>query len=229
VLIQAAPTSAETDFLLGLAEQTPFVAGVVGWVDLEAPDAAHRIAALAARPKLVGLRPMMQDLADDRWMLGQAIEPAIEAMWAEGLTFDALIRPRHLPILLEFASRFPALDIVIDHAAKPDIAAGEFAGWAHAIRELARETRIVCKLSGLVTEAKPGWSAQTLRRYVDVLFDAFGADRLMWGSDWPVLNMNGDYAAWARATGQFLSGRSETEREAILGGVANVFYGLDRG
>jgi len=228
VLVQAAPTAAETDFLLRLAETTPFVAGVVGWVDFEADDAAHRVAALAARPKLVGLRPMIQDLADDRWMLGAAIRPAVAAMADEGLTFDALVKPRHIPILGEFAARYPALDIVIDHAAKPDIATGGFDDWARDIRDLAAETRLVCKLSGLVTEAAPGWSAQTLRPYVDVLVEAFGADRLMWGSDWPVLNLNGDYAAWMAVAEQLLAGLSETEREAVFGGTASVFYGLDR-
>ncbi|HEY3889493.1 MAG TPA: amidohydrolase family protein [Caulobacteraceae bacterium] len=228
VLVQAAPTDAETDFLLRLAEATPFVAGVVGWVDFESPGAAHRIAALAARPKLVGLRPMIQDLADDRWMLSDAIEPALAATADEGLTFDALIKPRHLPILIEFAARHPALDIVIDHAAKPDIAAGELADWARDIRKLAAQTRLVCKLSGLVTEAAPGWSVGTLRPYVDVLVEAFGADRLMWGSDWPVLNLNGGYAAWLAAAETLLGELSDAECEAIFGGTAGVFYGLDR-
>jgi L-fuconolactonase len=228
VLVQASPTDAETDFLLRLAETTDFVAGVVGWVDFDAHDAGHRIAALAARPKLLGLRPMIQDLPDDRWMLSDAIQPALKAMADEGLTFDALVKPRHLPILSEFAASHPALDIVIDHAAKPDIAAGELADWARDIRRLAAETRLVCKLSGLVTEAGPSWSAETLRPYVDVLVEAFGADRLMWGSDWPVLNLNGSYAAWMSAAETLLGDLSDTEREAIFGGTASVFYGLDR-
>jgi L-fuconolactonase len=228
VLVQAAPTSAETDFLLSLAEAAPFVAGVVGWVDFEAPDAAHRIAALAARPKLVGLRPMIQDIPDERWMLGATIQPAIEAMADEGLTFDALIAPRHIPVLREFAGRHPALDIVIDHAAKPDIAGGGLAPWTRDIRKLAAETRLVCKLSGLATEAAPGWSAETFRPYVDVLIEAFGADRLMWGSDWPVLNLNGNYDAWLETAESLLRGLTGAERETIFGGTANVFYGLDR-
>jgi L-fuconolactonase len=227
VLVQAAPSDAETDFLLRLAETTDFVAGVVGWVDFEAPDAAHRIAALAAREKLVGLRPMIQDIPDPRWMLNEAIEPAIEAIADEGLTFDALIKPIHLPILHEFAGRHPGLDIVIDHAAKPDIAGGALTDWARDIRALAAETRLVCKLSGLVTEAAPGWSAETLQPYVDVLLEAFGADRLMWGSDWPVLNRNGSYAAWTATAETLLASLSETERDAIFGGAAGVFYGLD--
>jgi L-fuconolactonase len=228
VLVQAAPSDAETAFLVRLAETTDFVAGVVGWADFEAGDAAHRIAALAAREKLVGLRPMIQDIADPRWMLNEAIEPAIEAMVEEGLTFDALIKPQHLPILAEFATRHPGLDIVIDHAAKPDIAGGAFDIWARDMRALAAETRLVCKLSGLVTEASPGWSVETLRLYVEVLVEAFGADRLMWGSDWPVLNLNGDYAAWLDAAEALLAGLTDAEREAIFGGTANVFYGLDR-
>ncbi len=228
VLVQAAPTDAETNFLLRLAEATPFVAGVVGWADFEAPDAAHRIAALAARPKLVGLRPMIQDLADDRWMLSEAIQPALKAMADEGLTFDALIKPPHLPILREFAGRHPRLDIVIDHAAKPDIAGGELADWARDMRKLAAETRLVCKLSGLVTEAAPDWSVEIMRPYVEVLIEAFGADRLMWGSDWPVLNLNGSYAAWVAAAEALLGGLSDAERAAIFGGTASVFYGLDR-
>jgi len=228
VLVQAAPSHAETEFLLHLAETADFVAGVVGWTDFEAEDAAHRIAALAAREKLVGLRPMIQDIPDPRWMLNEATRPAIEAMAEEGLTFDALVMPRHLPILGEFAARHPGLDIVIDHAAKPDIAAGAFDVWARDMRALAAQTRLVCKLSGLATEAAPGWSTETLRPYVEVLIEAFGADRLMWGSDWPVLNLNGDYAAWLNAAETLLAGLSEAEREAIFGGTANVFYGLDR-
>jgi L-fuconolactonase len=228
VLVQAAPTAAETDFLLGLAASEPFVAGVVGWVDLEAPDAAHRIAALAARSKLVGLRPMMQDIADVRWMLRETLAPALLAMAEEGLAFDALIFPRHLPVLGEFARRYPGLDIVIDHAAKPGIAHGAIDDWARDIRAIAAETRLVCKLSGLITEAGPGWSTAQLRPYVEVLLEAFGGDRLMWGSDWPVVNLAGSYADWRAAAETLLADRSDDERAAIFGHNASVFYGLDR-
>ena len=228
VLVQAAPTEAETGFLLELAEEEPLVAGVVGWVDFEAEDAAHRVAALAARPKLVGLRPMMQDMADDRWMLREELAPALRAMAEEGLTFDALVFPRHLPTLSEFAHRYPGLDIVIDHAAKPDIAAGALDDWARDIGAIAGETRLVCKLSGLITEAGPGWSAEQLRPYVEVLLEAFGADRLMWGSDWPVVNLAGSYASWRTASETLLASCSNDERAAIFGQTASVFYRLDR-
>jgi len=230
ILVQAAPTEAETDFLLGLADRTEHIAGVVGWTDFEAPDAAHRIAALAARPGLVGLRPMIQDIAADDWMLRPAIAPALKAMAEEGLVFDALVLPRHLKILREFIARNPALDIVIDHAAKPNIATGEIDNWARDMRMLARETMAVCKLSGLATEAAPGWTVDTLRPYVEVLLDAFGADRLMWGSDWPVLNLNGGYARWLDAAEQLTAGLSTGEREAVFGRTAAIFYGIeDRG
>jgi len=227
VLVQAAATAAETNFLLDLAEQTPFVAGVVGWVDFEAPDAPHRIAGLAGRSKLVGLRPMIQDLADDAWMLGKSLTPAFGAMIAHGLTLDALVRPRHLPILLEFAARHPDLSIVVDHGGKPEIAAGALKPWAREIEIIARDTELRCKLSGLVTEAGPGVTLADLRPYIDTLLDAFGPDRLMWGSDWPMVNLNGDYASWFEQVLSALGSRSGSDVEWILGRTAATFYGLD--
>jgi L-fuconolactonase len=146
----------------------------------------------------------------------------------EGLTFDALVFPRHLPVLHTFARRYPGLDIVIDHAAKPDIAGGATKDWAREIRAIAAETRLVCKLSGLVTEAGPNWSPDTLRPYVEVLIEAFGADRLMWGSDWPVVTLAGSYAAWRGAAEGLVAGLSEAEHDAVFGLTASVFYGLDR-
>jgi L-fuconolactonase len=226
VLVQAAPTEAETSFLLDLAEATDFVAGVVGWVDFEAEDAADRIAALAARPRLVGLRPMIQDIPDVRWLLNEAIAPAVEAMVAQGLAFDALVKPDHLPILAEFAARHPGLEIVIDHGAKPDIAGGGLAEWAAIMRGVARDTGIACKLSGLANEAAAGWGVDDLRPYVEVLLEAFGPARLMWGSDWPVVNEAGGYAAWREAAEALTAGCSAQERSLIFGGTAARFYGL---
>jgi L-fuconolactonase len=226
ILIQAAPTPEETDFILALAQATPFVAGVVGWADFEAPETARRIAELAKQPKLVGLRPMIQDLPQTDWMLGPAIQPAIEAMIATGLRFDALIKPVHLPVLLAFARRYPGLRIVVDHAGKPNIAGGEHHGWAGSIQALAGEPNIVCKLSGLVTEAGPNPTPADLRPYVDTLLAAFGPKRLMWGSDWPVLNLNGDYAGWRGGAEALLAGLSIDERECVFGEAAQAFYGV---
>jgi L-fuconolactonase len=226
VLVQAAPTEAETAFLLEIAHATPFVAGVVGWADFEAPDAAGRTAALAADPKLLGLRPMLQDLADDAWILGVALAPVFDAMQAARLRLDALVKPRHLPHLARFLSGRPDLKVVIDHGAKPDIAAGEIAGWSAAIRAIARDTGAVCKLSGLVTEAGEGWTADRLKPFVEVLVEAFGPARLMWGSDWPVVNEAGGYAAWRAAAEALTAQLSAADQALIFGGTAAAFYGI---
>ena len=226
MLVQAAPTPAETEFLLGIAAATPFVAGVVGWVDFESPDVRQAVESLARNPNLLGLRPMLQDLPDDAWIARPAIAPAFEAMEGVGLRFDALVKPRHLPHLARLLSRRPELTAVIDHGAKPDIAAGELSGWAASMRAIARDTGACCKLSGLVTEASLDWREEDLRPFTDVLIDAFGAARLMWGSDWPVVNEAGGYAAW-RATAEALTaGCSEDERSLIFGGTAATFYGI---
>ena len=226
VLVQAAPTEADTQFLLGLARETAFIAGVVGWTDLAAPDAADRIAALARDPHLLGLRPMLQDMADDGWMLSEAIAPAVRAMLSAGLRFDALVLPRHLANLRGFAERYADLPIVIDHGAKPFIAARQIEPWARDMRRLAAETPLLCKLSGLANEAAPGWTADDLRPYSDVLVEAFGPKRLMWGSDWPVLRLAGDYAGWLATAQALTAGLSEDDRSWIFGRTAAAFYGL---
>ncbi len=226
IVVQAAPTEAETNFLIWLAEQTPFIAGVVGWVDFEAPDAASRIARLAAKPKLVGLRPMMQDLPDDEWMLRKELAKPIDAMLRADLCFDALVKPRHLPALAEFVDRYPNLSVVIDHGAKPDIAGAGIDLWSQYIRHIAKSSTAFCKLSGLATEAGPNWSTDTLKLYVDVLLESFGPSRLMWGSDWPVLLEAGDYAGWLAAAETLTKHLSSADRALIFGGTAETFYGL---
>jgi L-fuconolactonase len=228
VLVQAAPTAAETDYLLGLAAETPFVAGVVGWADLEASDAVARIEAMAANRKLLGLRPMLQDLDDDAWILRPRVAPALEAMQAAGLRFDALVTPRHLPHLAQLLAARPELKVVIDHGAKPDVAGGGSSDWATQMRDIAADTGAHCKLSGLVTEAGGRWSEETLKPYVEVLLEAFGPARLMWGSDWPVVNEAGGYAAWHSAAATLTEGCSQDERDMIFGGAAQAFYGIGR-
>jgi L-fuconolactonase len=230
ILVQAAPTGAETDYLLDLAAGTPFVAGVVGWVDLEVPDAATRVRDAARRPKLVGLRPMIHDIEDDEWMLRPSLAPALAAMAEAGLVFDALVRPRHLPALGDLVSRHPSLRVVIDHAAKPDIAGWRpgdtrFQDWARRMEGLAVRG-VACKLSGLVTEARPDWRAADLRPYVDVVLRAFGENGVVWGSDWPVVGRGGGYRRWRQATEELLDGLPETWRDAVLGGNAARVYRL---
>ncbi len=226
VLVQSQPSDRDTEWLLDLAAVEPRVLAVVGWTDLTAPDAPLRIAALARRPKLRGLRPMLQDLADDDWILGPTLEPAITAMVEHGLTFDALVRPRHLPHLLAFARRWPALPIVIDHGGKPNIATGDLDPWRQDIAALAVQPNVACKLSGLLTEAAPNQSPLALAPFVAHLVETFGPKRLMWGSDWPVLDLAGDYATW-RLLAEDLSGLSDpNDLAALFGETARRFYRL---
>ena len=226
VAVQAAPTVAETRFLLEIAAATPFVAGVVGWADMEAADAPDVIARLAADPHLSGLRPMIQDIPNPDWMLRDGLSPAFRAIVELDLRFDALVKPPHLKALARLLERHPDLAVVIDHTAKPEIVAGRFDEWAGEMRALAEGTGAMCKLSGLVTEAAPDWTVEHLRPYVEHLIETFGPDRLMFGSDWPVLTLAGTYEGWWGALGHCLAGLSAPEREAILGGNAVRFYGL---
>lgn len=226
VLVQAAPSEAETRFLLEIARTTPFVAGVVGWTDLAAADAPARVFAMAQDPKLLGLRPMLQDLDDDAWILRPELAPALDAMQETGLTLDALVKPRHLAHLARLISDRPALAVVIDHGAKPAIATGDLAAWARDIRSIAATSRTFCKLSGLPNEAASGWRDVDLRSAADVLLDAFGAGRLMWGSNWPVVDEAGGYAVWRSATNSLLAGCAREERDLIFGGAAAAFYGI---
>ncbi len=225
ILVQAAPTVAETHFLLSLARQHPFIAGVVGWANFEAANAPEVIENLALDARLLGLRPMIQDIADPEWMLREDLAPAFETMIDHGLVFDALVLPKHLPALRELAARYPDLAMVLDHGAKPQIAAGDLAGWKREIATLARETPLVCKLSGLVTEAHSADPA-LLREAVDHLLESFGPRRLMWGSDWPVCELVCSYEGWRSASDALLASLSGTERDSIYSGVARVTYGI---
>lgn len=227
VLVQAAPTEAETAFLLQIAHAQPFVRGVVGWSDMEAPDAADRIAVLAADPLLVGLRPMVQDLADDDWLLRPGLMPAFRAIVEADLAFDALVLPRHLPRLAALRDRHPDLRIVVDHGAKPAIREQLFDIWARDIAVIAGDGRSVCKLSGLATEAGPDWTPETLRPYVEHLLECFGPERLVFGSDWPVLTLVGSYDDWLSAVRGYLAPLTAVERAAVLGGNAVRVYRLD--
>ncbi|HEY1998128.1 amidohydrolase family protein [Paraburkholderia sp.] len=228
VVVQAAPTVEETQYLLELARNDASIAGVVGWVPMLLRDAPALIAELARDPKFKGLRPMLQDHPDDEWIANPALGPAVEALIAHDLAFDALIFARHVTPLETFAKRFPSLRIVIDHGAKPPIRDGRagWQSWADAITRLAALPHVHCKLSGLATEAAPGWTEATLQPYVDHLLASFGPARLMWGSDWPVLNLNGDYLLWHSVANTLLAALSDAQREAIFGANAAAFYRL---
>lgn len=235
VLVQSQPCDADTDYLLSLAREQDFVKAVVGWVDMAAPDAPARIAYLAEQPKLRSLRPMLQSLPDDNWILRPELVPAVAAMLEHKLCFDALVFPRHLPFLREFAARYPDLPIVIDHAAKPFIAAhdsAQFRTWSAGINALATLPQVYCKVSGVLTEASAEQSDETLQCYVDHLLAAFSAQRLMWGSDWPVVKLAPNrslagYTAWFAQARRLLEGLSEAETNAIFVHNACRFYGFE--
>jgi L-fuconolactonase len=229
ILVQAAPTVAETEFMLETAEAAPFVAGIVGWVDFTAPDAVQTMTGLAANPLIVGFRPMVQDIADDDWLVRSDLTAAFRTLVEHRLVFDALVLPRHLSRTLVLADRHPDLSIVIDHGAKPFIREGLLDPWRADMAALAARPNIVCKLSGLVTEARADWSTDDLRPYVDHLLHVFGPERLLWGSDWPVVNLAGGYDRWREATQELIDSLSEAEKAAILGGNAARIYFRDRG
>ena len=227
ILVQAAATVDETRFLLSLADENDFIAGVVGWADFESADAPATIAELAADAQLVGLRPMIQDIADPDWMLRDDLAPAFEAMVDHGLVFDALVKPHHLPNLRALASRYPDLSMVLDHGAKPPLSTGAdaLAAWKRDIATLARETPIVCKLSGLVTEAGTA-EAAALSECTEHLLDQFGPRRLLWGSDWPVCELVCSYAQWCRTTELLLAKLEPAERALIYSDNARTTYGI---
>jgi L-fuconolactonase len=229
VLVQSQESDADTDYLLRIAHESSLVKAVVGWVDLASIAAVPRIRNLAQHPKMRGLRPMLQSLTEDNWILCQHIEPAIAEMQRHKLSLDALVHVRHLPYLRTFAKRHSNLPIVIDHAAKPAIAAGDFESWACAIAVLAELPHVFCKLSGLLTEAAVDQGIDYVRPYITQLYHLFGAERLMWGSDWPVLNLapNTTYAGynhWLDMAKNLLPMASMTEREAMFGLTAKNFY-----
>jgi L-fuconolactonase len=228
ILVQAAPTLAETHWLLDLAHRTPFVAGVVGWVDFDAKDAPDAIANLARDPKLVGVRPMVQDINDDDWLVRPSHAPAFEALIAHNLVFDALVLPRHLPRLARVVARHPELSVIVDHGAKPRIREREIDCWRADLAMVATHTNVTCKLSGLLTEARAGDGAAELAPWIDALVELFGAHRLLWGSDWPVVNLAGGYDRWREVTLEALRPLSPHARSAVLGENARRVY-LDRG
>jgi L-fuconolactonase len=229
ILVQAAPTEAETMFMLGVAEAHEVVRGVVGWIDFDAADAAARIDTLLAQKLLVGLRPMVQDDPDDDWLLRPHLAPLLTAMTRHSLVFDALVLPRHLPRLLQVIDRHGDLQFVLDHCAKPHLATGDIAEWKQHIALLAKRPNIVCKLSGLVTEARADWQLADLRPAVDHVRACFGPQRLLWGSDWPVVDLAGGYERWFAAAETLLSDLSPAEEAGVFGGNAAQIYLAKRG
>ncbi|MCY4259634.1 MAG: amidohydrolase family protein [Rhodobacteraceae bacterium] len=224
LLVQAAPTEAETHYLFGLAMQTDYIRGVVGWIDFQAEDASERVRRVAEHPRCIGLRPMLQDMPDATWILARELAPVFAAMVQANLTFDALIRPHQIGLIHQLAVRYPVLRIVVDHCAKPAIAARQFDEWSDRIGNLAGEANVFCKFSGLTTEAGPGWTVVTLDRYFKRVWNVFGPDRILWGSDWPVCLGTASYAAWITASETLTQDLPVLEQRAFFSTNAHRAY-----
>ncbi|SIQ46669.1 L-fuconolactonase [Rhizobium sp. RU35A] len=205
ILVQAAQTEAETDFLLEVAEKTDFVAGVVGWIDMEATDFAARLGRYRQHPKFVGIRPMLQGLDDDAYILRPSVLDSLKTVAEHGLPFDILTFTQHLPHVIAALKEVPTLRAVVDHISKPDIANGILDPWRAHIEEIATFPNVSCKVSGMVTEARADWGLADFAPYVDHVARCFGADRLMFGSDWPVCTLAAHYSEVANLARTLLS------------------------
>jgi L-fuconolactonase len=227
VAVQARQSLKESQWLLELAEHYSIIKGVVGWVDLRAPDVEADLAALAKHPKFRGVRHVVQDEPDDHFMLGPEFLRGLGKLHALGLTYDLLVFPRQLPAAIEVVRRFPDQPFVLDHLAKPEIKAGTLSPWREQLRELAKFPNVSCKISGMVTEADhAAWKAADFAPYLEVVLAAFGEDRLMYGSDWPVCLLAGSYPRVFELAGTAAHGMSAGGREKFFGDNAARFYGL---
>ncbi len=227
IFVQTQHDPAEHEWVLGLADAHPWILGVVGWVDLAAPDVADRLAAARRHPKFAGLRHLLQDDADAGWLSRHDVRRGFRALAASGATFDLLIRPRHLPAVPELADAFPSLRFVIDHAAKPDLRTGSLTEWLDPLRAAGRRPNVWCKLSGLVTEAdRAAWTPEQLAPCVQAVVRAFGPRRTLWGSDWPVCLLAADYGRWMDTADLLLKECSASDRAWIFGDAAAECYRL---
>lgn len=202
--------------------------GDYGWLtpDMESDTAVSALDRLAQHSTFKGIRPMIQDISDTQWILKPALEPAFRALIERGITFDALVTPQHLDNLFTLLQRYPDLKVVIDHGAKPPIEQGTMADWSEIIARIAAETQAYCKLSGLITEAGKHAAFPHLIPYMEHLLTCFGAQRLMWGSDWPVLELAAEYGSWVEASETFISRLSDSEQASIWAETAKNFYNL---
>jgi L-fuconolactonase len=227
VAVQTRQSLEETRSLLELAEESPSILGVVGWVDLCSPGTRKQIERFAKNPKLIGIRHIVQGEADDHFVMRPDFLRGISLLEEFDLAYDILIYTRHLPIAAEFVEKFPRQRFVLDHMAKPPIKSSEIKPWAEGIRRLAEFPNLFCKLSGLVTEADwARWTPEQVHPYLDVAFDCFGPERLMIGSDWPVCLVAASYTGVVDLVKNYLSRYSPEIREAVMGGNAQRFWRL---
>jgi L-fuconolactonase len=226
VVVQAADTVAETEFLLDLAASNDSIAAVVGWVDVMADDAVATLKRLSGSGKLKSIRPMLQDIEDTFYILQPQAIGTLAALPGLGLVFDALLQPRHLPVIAALADRLPDLSIVVDHCAKPFIAKGVMEPWKSDIAALALRPNVYLKLSGLLTETAPGTGQEAIAPYAAHALSCFGPERTMFGSDWPVLTLASDYQDWFRMAEALTGHLTPEEKDAVFGGTAARFYGI---
>jgi L-fuconolactonase len=227
VLVQADQSENETNFLLTLAEEHDFIKGVVGWVDLCADDIHARLAACTRLKKLKGFRHIVQGEPDDRFLLRSEFMRGVSALQAFNFTYDILIYPRHLPTAIEFVKKFPSQRFVIDHLAKPQIKGRAIQSWKKDIQEIAKMENVYCKISGMITEAD--WQHGTyadFEPYLDVVFNSFGIDRVMYGSDWPVCLLAGSYERQLSIIKTYIQSLSTTDQRKVMGRNAINFYRL---
>jgi L-fuconolactonase len=225
IAVQARQSLAESDWLLGLADADPRVKAVVGWVDLRSPRVTEDLARLARHPRFAGVRHVAQDEPDDRFLVGADFMRGISLLRQFRLRYDLLIYPRQLPAAIELVDQFPYQPFVLDHIAKPSIKDSTLSPWKEQLRELARAPHVMCKVSGLVTEANhQAWKPDDLRPFLDVVFETFGPDRLMWGSDWPVCLLAAPYDRVHQIIHDYSAPLTPSQREALFGGNCTRFY-----
>ena len=227
IAVQADQSESETMFLLDLAEKNKRLAGVVGWVDLSSPRVGERLEYFSHSPKLRGFRHIAQSEPDDRFLARDNFVNGVAQLRAFGFTYDILIYSKQLPAAIQLVARLPEQRFVIDHLAKPEIKFGKTSPWAAQMKEVAQNKNVFCKLSGLVTEADwKDWKAGEFKPYLDAVFDAFGAERLMFGSDWPVCLLAATYRQVKQLIEESVEGFSQSDKEKIFGDNAARFYGL---
>lgn len=226
IAVQADQSETETDFLLTLAEKHEFIKGVVGWVDLCSPNIRERLEHYSQFPKLKGFRHILQ-AEPVEFMLKAEFQRGIAALNNFGFTYDILIYPKHLPVTSDLIRNFANQAFVIDHLAKPDIKNGLFNNWEAEMKQIASFENVYCKLSGMITEADlKNWKKEDIFPYMDKVFDFFGAERLMFGSDWPVCKLAGEYDVVCGLVEGYLSKLSMREQELVWGKNAEQFYKL---
>jgi L-fuconolactonase len=230
VLVQTVNSPVETREFLALAGKSPFLRGVVGWVDLRSTDVGDDIATLSNLPgghRLVGVRHLVQDEPDPNWLRHPQVRDGLRHLAKAGLVYDLLVRPRQLVVAVETVRSLPDVRFVLDHCGKPSIASGEIETWRAQMIELANLDNVAVKLSGLVTEAKPNWQVDDLRPYAEIVFSNFGAHRVMFGSDWPVCLLAATYAEVVDVARTLSEELTSSETDLVFGGTALDWYGLD--